>query len=419
MKHILQVLQFEYLTCVKNKAFIITTIIFMASILLLGFIPAIIMIFTGDTSSDGKETPVIAVVSNRYYDDKTLADEFQNIYEDYEIKITNENMDAIKKNVNNETYEFAVVIDDKLSYTFVTKNNSLINTETKLPLINGIIQDMYRMDSFEKFGISSKDTKEILSADISSTTIATGKDQTKNYISTYVMIMLLYIAILMYGHMVSQSIVAEKNTRAMEMLITCAKPAHLMFGKVIGSGLAGLTQLVLILGSTFASMSALSTQTLPPELQEMISFPIQTVIYAIIFFLLGYFIFSFLFGALSSFATRSEDINTLTTPVMLIYIATFIIVIFSINFGSVDTPLMVVCSYIPFTAPMCMLVRATMSDVALYEILISIAIQVITIYLLGILAATIYRIGVLMYGKPPKMGEIIKLLIEDHKTNKK
>ncbi len=418
MKHIFQVFRYEYLTCVKNKAFIITTVIFIALILLLSFVPMIVMsIAKGDDADGEAEIPVIAV-SSSVYDKKDLENNFQKAYENYEIQVTDENTDVIKAKVDDATYDFAIVIKDRLSYTFITKNNSMFSTEGELDTIGDTIKNLYRVSEFEKQGISAKDSEKILNSEVHYETVTTGKDQTKNYLSTYILIMILYMAIIMYGQMVSQSVVSEKNTRAMEMLITCAKPTHLIFGKVFGSGLAGLTQLILITGTSVISVGAISSQSIPDEIKDIISFPVQTVIYALIFFLLGYFIYSFLMGALSSFASRSEDLNTLISPVMLLFVAAFMIVVFSINLDGVDSTLMIVCSYIPFTAPMCMFARVAMSDVAFYEIIISIAVQLISVYLFGLLAGAIYKIGVLMYGNPPKPLEIIKLLITQHKENK-
>ena len=217
--------------------------------------------------------------------------------------------------------------------------------------------------------------------------------------------------------MVSQSVVTEKNTRAMEMLITCAKPTHLMFGKVLGSGLAGLTQLVVIMGTALVSIKTISLKSLPEGMSEMLTMPVSTVIYALIFFITAYFIYAFLLGSLSSLASRSEDLNTLTTPVMMIFVAAFMIVMVSMT-SDINNTLMIVCSYIPFTAPIAMFARIALSDVAFYEIIISIVVQVVSIYLLGMLAAAIYKIGVLMYGKPPKFSEIFKLLREQHRENK-
>ena len=420
MKNIIQVLKFEYLSCVKNKAFIITTVLLIAMILLFSFLPAIIMgiASSSDDGEDIGEKPVIAVSDNAYNDENLIKTEFGKEYEGYDIVITDEEQDTLKNKVDSQDYEFAVIIDTPVQYTYITKNNSM-NIDTFSNPVDDVLSSMYKIKALEEYGIDSQKADEILNIDITCETITTGIDQTQNYISTFILIMVLYMAIIMYSQLVSTSVVTEKNSRAMEMLITCAKPSHLMFGKIIGAGLAGLTQLGLIALTGIASMGTIGSSTMPSELSSFFSFSISTILYALLFFILAFFIYSFLLGALSSLASRTEDLNTLTTPVMLLFIAAFMIVLFSVNYGYVDSTLMQVCSYIPFTAPIAMFARIAMSDVAVWEIILSVAVQLVSIYLLGMLASAIYKMGVLMYGKPPKFSEIIKMLKEQHKQNKK
>ena len=416
MKHILQVLKFEYLNCIKNKAFIITTVIIMILILGISFVPAIILdMKDSETSNDVGNMNIIGIINNAYEDDEIVRNSFEKDYPHSVVQVTKESLEEVKAKVDKSEYTFGVVLNTPISFTYITKNNSIMSEETMY--ITGAVQRIYRSVNFEKLGVDYDRTNAILDVPIVSEVVTTGTDQTKNYFSTYVLVMILYMAIVMYGQMVSQSVVTEKNTRAMEMLITCAKPTHLMFGKVFGSGLAGLTQLVVILGTAFLSVKSISMKSLPEGMSEMLTMPVSTVIYALIFFITAYFIYAFLLGSLSSLASRSEDLNTLTTPVMMIFVAAFMIVMVSMT-SDINNTLMIVCSYIPFTAPIAMFARIALSDVAFYEIIISIAVQVVSIYLLGMLAAAIYKIGVLMYGKPPKFSEIFKLLREQHRENK-
>ncbi len=416
MKHILQVLKFEYLNCIKNKAFIITTVIIMILILGMSFVPAIILdMKDSETSNDVGNMNIIGIINNAYEDDEIVRNSFEKDYPHSVVQVTKESLEEVKAKVDKSEYTFGVVLNTPISFTYITKNNSIMSEETMY--ITGAVQRIYRSVNFEKLGVDYDRTNAIFDVPIVSEVVTTGTDQTRNYFSTYVLVMILYMAIVMYGQMVSQSVVTEKNTRAMEMLITCAKPTHLMFGKVFGSGLAGLTQLVVILGTAFLSVKSISMKSLPEGMSEMLTMPVSTVIYALIFFITAYFIYAFLLGSLSSLASRSEDLNTLTTPVMMIFVAAFMIVMVSMT-SDINNTLMIVCSYIPFTAPIAMFARIALSDVAFYEIIISIAVQIVSIYLLGMLAAAIYKIGVLMYGKPPKFSEIFKLLREQHRENK-
>ena len=416
MKHVWQVFKFEYLGCVKSKSFIISTIFLLAAIVLVTFVPAIVMGIIQSESSTSKdgEKPVIAVVNNAYEKNDELKEAFTAAFAGNEIKFVSDDENTLKNKINSDKYSFAVKLADPLNFVYYSKNNSMIDENGKL--LSDLLTTVYRMDSFEKQGIDREKSAEILGAQMSYTTVATSVDQMQHFWSTYILLIILFSAIIMYGQMVSQSVVSEKNTRAMEMLITCAKPSHLMFGKIFGSGFAGITQLVIILSASLISVNTVGTSTVGEEIAQFINFPISTVLYAVLFFILGYFIYSFLLGALSSLASRSEDLNTLISPVMLTLTAAYSIVLVSANTGSLDSPLMIACSYFPLTAPVAMFVRISMSNVSFVEIIISVVLQLVTIWLLGMLASAIYRIGVLMYGKPPKFGELIKLLKEQRKS---
>ncbi len=115
-----------------------------------------------------------------------------------------------------------------------------------------------------------------------------------------------------------------------------------------------------------------------------------------------------MFGAVGSTASKLEDINTSVMPITLLFIIAFMVVMFSMSSGNVDSILMIVCSYIPFTSPMAMFTRIAMSTVPWYEIVASVAILIASAVGVGVLSAKIYRVGVLLYGTTPKVGSILK-----------
>lgn len=122
-----------------------------------------------------------------------------------------------------------------------------------------------------------------------------------------------------------------------------------------------------------------------------------------------YGIINDMYGALASLASRLEDMNTLVMPVTFMMIISFMVTIFSM-IGNVDSVLMKVVSFIPFTSPMAMFTRIAMGSVSTVEIIISVVILIVTTVGIGYLAAAIYKIGVLMYGKPPKLNELFRAL---------
>jgi len=128
----------------------------------------------------------------------------------------------------------------------------------------------------------------------------------------------------------------------------------------------------------------------------------------LVFFVLGFLIYAFMYGAIGSTVSKLEDINTAVMPITFLFIFAFIVVIFSMSSSDVDNTLMTVCSYIPFTSSMAMFTRICMSTVPLYEVAISIIILIGATVGIGVLSAKIYRVGVLMYGTTPNLKNIFK-----------
>ncbi len=236
-----------------------------------------------------------------------------------------------------------------------------------------------------------------------------GKATQQTYFYTYLLLFLLYMTVMMYGQLVASSVASEKSNRAMEMLITSTRPLNLMFGKVLGSGLAGLTQigLFLLAAAGFYALNRVHWAEIA-FIQSVFDMPPAIIGYTVLFYLLGYFMYAFLYGALGSLASRTEDINTSIMPVILVIMAAMFISIFGML--SPEAGWLAVFSYVPFVAPMAMFVRICMTDVPGWSIALSVALMLLTIYATGSLSSRIYRLGVLMYGKPPRLAELVRLM---------
>ena len=259
-------------------------------------------------------------------------------------------------------------------------------------------------------GLNEEQAQKILTATVESEAEIISTDQSQSFFYTYILMFLLYFAVLVYGQYVAQGVAVEKSSRTMEMLITHADPVSLMFGKILGAGAAGFTQLILILGAAvgFYSINKEYWQD-NMIVNSIFDMPLKLVAFTVLFFSLGFLIYSFMYGALASLASRLEDVSTLTMPVTFVMIFAFMLTIFSM-LSNVDSPLMKVASFFPLTSPMAMFTRIAMGNVPWYQILISVAILIASTVLIGYLAAAIYRIGVLMYGKPPKFNELSRAL---------
>jgi ABC-2 type transport system permease protein len=271
-----------------------------------------------------------------------------------------------------------------------------------------LLRQLYQLNAMVQSGMSAEQAAVIMNTGISGKAESLGKDQAENFLYTYIMIFALYMVILLYGQMVATNVATEKSSRAMEVLITSAKPTSMMFGKVLASCIAGFSQLVLIFGTAILLYHVNGEALSNPIIASIFNIPLELFAYMIVFFVLGFLIYAFLFGAVGSTVSKLEDINTSVMPITFLFVIGFMVVMFSMTGGSIDNTLMRVCSYIPFTSPMAMFTRIAMSTVAWYEIAASIVILIGSTVGIGVLSAKIYRMGVLLYGTPPKIGAILK-----------
>ena len=411
MKQFGKILKFELKGYLRNKIFVGFTIFLVLLIAIVMFIPNIITAFESDGSSDvATNLPTMLV----YAEDENLAlvvqEYFGNTFVDYNVKVAEGSVDELKDDIISGNAECAFVMNSASSYTYYVNNLSMYDSNTEVA--NTVLQEVYRLGAMVQNGLSPEEAGEILSVQIESATETLGKDQMQNFFYTYIMIFALYMVILLYGQMVATNVATEKSSRAMEVLVTSAKPTAMMFGKVLASCIAGFTQLVLVFGTAILLYNVNKEALSNPLIASIFNIPLELFIYLIVFFVLGFLIYAFMFGAVGSTASKLEDINTSVMPITYLFIIAFMVVIFSMTSGTIDNAAMLVCSYIPFTSPMAMFTRICMSTVAWYEIAISISILIASTIGIGILSAKIYRVGVLLYGTPPRIGTILKTVFK-------
>lgn len=411
MKQFGKILKFELQGYIKNKIFIGITIFLVAAIAIAMFIPNIISSFKSDDGEvNTQDLPIMLV----YSDDGRLAEDvkgyFAAAFPNYNVTAVTGSIDEIKNDVIEGNAECAFVMKSASSYTYYVNNLSMYDTNTAIA--DTALQEFYRFKAMTDNGLSSELAGEIMSMRIESDTLTLGKDQMQNYFYTYIMIFALYTVIVLYGQMVATNVATEKSSRAMELLITSAKPTSMMFGKVIASCIAGLAQLILVFGSAILFYNINKTNLTNPIIASIFDMPLELFVYMLVFFVLGFLIYAFLYGAIGSTASKLEDINTSVMPITFLFIIAFMVVMFSLAGGTVDTALMKACSYIPFTSPMAMFTRICMSNVPWYEIFASITILIGSTAVIGIVSAKIYRVGVLMYGNKIKLGSIIKTALK-------
>lgn len=410
MKQFITILKFELKNYLTNKVFVGITVFLAVAIAVVMFFPR--FIGNSDGESDAPVTDELPVMLI-FCDDPALGEPvrsaFAASFADYNVIISEDGEEALKSAVEKGEAECGFALNSLTSYTYYVGNLSMYDMNTSVA--DEVLVSIYRMSAMVQSGVPAESAQEILSVGIEHQTESLGKDQMQNFFYTYIMIFALYIVILLYGQMVATGVATEKSSRAMEVLITSAKPVNMMFGKVIAACLAGLIQLVAVFGSALLCFNLNKSYWGEGGIMASIfDMPVDLFVYMLIFFVLGFFIYAFLYGAIGSTASKLEDINTSVMPITMLFVVGFVVVMTAMASGDVDSPLMVVCSYLPFTSPMAMFTRIAMSTVPFYQILISIIILVVSVIATGVISAKIYRVGVLLYGTKPKLGAILKAI---------
>ncbi len=421
MKQFGKIFSFELTYYLKNKIFVGVTVFLVLLIAVVMFFPRISQLFStqegGDAESDGEtslgdtlldsDLPVMLVKAEDDRQSALTKDVFSEAFGDYAVTATTDTVEEIKEKIRAGEVECAFVLTGATAYTYYVDNLSMYDMNTAVA--DEVLQQLYQLNAMVGSGMTPEQAGAVMAVQIDSTIERLGADQMQNFFYTYIMIFALYMVILLYGQMVATNVATEKSSRAMEVLITSAKPTAMMFGKVLASCLAGLLQLVAVFGSALLFFNLNRSYWGENEIiNSIFDMPPELLGYMLVFFVLGFLVYAFMFGAVGSTASKLEDINTSVMPITLLFVVGFMVVVFSLAEGNVDSTLMTVCSYLPFTSPMAMFTRIAMSTVPWYEIAISIAILAGSVAGIGVVSAKIYRVGVLLYGTTPKLGAILK-----------
>lgn len=414
MKQFFTIFKHELSQYFKNKIFVITTLILILAVSGFLFAPRIGEIINKSKnaeSSEEKKSEVLVKSDNANLE--KLLPAIAASFPQQNVKITNDSVDEIKKQIKEQSVEFAFVLSSDLkSYTYLANVSAL--QDPNLNTMDNLLKTLYSHAYLKKHGLNDTQIAEVQNPNITHTIESISEDGTKNFWYAYVMVFVLYMVIMMFGQKVAMSVVTEKTSRAMEVLITSASPVALMFGKILASSVAGIFQITAIFGSAFISYninkSYFETNAV---INTLFNFPASLVGYLLIFFLLGFLIYSFLFGAMASTVSKIEDLSSVVMLIQIIFVAGFVVSTNAMTSGDVNSELMKGLSLFPLTSPMAMFTRIAMSEVPGLEILLSVAFLILATILIGYIAAKIYRVGVLMYGTRPTFAKIIKAIREN------
>ncbi|WP_062049904.1 ABC transporter permease [Bacillus sp. JCM 19034] len=410
------VLSHTYLSRVKSKSFIFTTAIFLLFILAFVNIESIINLFTG---SDDEE--VVAVLDESDYLYEVLVEGISQVDEDATIELFEGNLEEAEEAVLAGDYEgiLQLFLDENGLPVATYHTEQLSNTTLQFQL-EGQLQQMKVAIATSQAGIDQDILEQIyapvhfdtvlIESEGSDSTLKSEEEMAGAIGLVTVILVLLYIAVITYGSMIATDIANEKSSRVMEVLISSSSPVSQMFAKIIGIAMLGLTQfsVVILFGFILIQQKQNAASGSFFDGLGLTNVPTSTYLYAILFFLLGYLLYATIAAMLGSIVSRSEDVQQLMVPFIMLIAIAYVIAMVGMNMP--ESTLVTVSSFIPFFAPMLMFLRVGMLEIPLWEVGLSIGIMVATIAILAIIGARVYRGGVLMYGPSSSLKDFKRAL---------
>ena len=417
MKQFFNVLSFELSNYFKNKGYMITTILF-SIILVIGLslpsffdmsklIPQLAPISSEDPSSsvtpdevidENKANYVIVDNNNILPDLNTLETAFTN------SSWTKVNTTAEAENIIKAgDAEAGFILESLNKYSYLVDNSGF--TDTNQMIFENLLSSLNQQTYAIEHNLDINDLHSVIYPSFESDVTILGKDSANNFFYVYIFIFAMYMMILLYGQLIAVSVTSEKSNRAIEVLVTSASSNSLIFGKVIAAALASFLQVGIILASGMITYS-LNSKAWNGILDGVFKVPSNILLTFILFGAIGYLFYSFIFGALGSLVSKTEDISSSIGPITMIFVIVFFISMFGLT--NSDSLLIKIASFIPFSSSMTMLIRVAMGTVSNLEIIISFIILLISTILTALGAAKIYRLGTLMYGNPIKLRNALK-----------
>ncbi len=439
----------EYLTRVKKKSFLLTTFLVPVLFAAMCILPSVIMFMAKDTDKK------VAVIDQSGIVMPYLVDTDAVDYEDY----STEPVDSMKLRFDELGLDALVVVSPldsvQRSVTVASYSAKPLSMELKEGVqskVNDAVED-YRLALYEIGDL--KQIMEDVKSDISMSTYTLDESGEEKITSSevYMIISMLlsiiiYMFIAMFSGMVMQSVIEEKSSRVVEVLVSSVKATELMFGKIIGVACVALTQfflwiiltLVLVGGfSAFVGFDSLMGD--PAQTEQMMEMAqmqmggvdmaemtetmaeeegmgavlstlkdidwVQMILAFIVYFALGYLLYASFFAAIGSAVENEADTNQLQMPVTVPLLLAFFIAIYAFN--APDSPIVWWGSMIPFTSPIVMLARIPFG-VPMWELVLSIVLLLATFAACGWASAKIYKIGILMFGKKTTFKDLWKWL---------
>ena len=405
MRNLMIVIKFTMKDMIKKKAFIISTILLLLLIIVGFCIPKIIKSIQGEDTKDK-----IAIIDNANIFEGNIEILKQANLEDYDLKLEKYSFEEIKKKIEDKEIDSAIILEkekDTLKLRYIVENTRWID---RVPDdLMTAISSMYANMQISKLGLTEAQLRA-LNPNFETSVEQTEEEKVNEGNITVMMIssLILYMAIILFAAQVAMSVTTEKTSRIIETLVTSTDPKTIVLGKTIGIGFVGLMQVLLLATTAVICANIFLDKELLKMLLDLSNFSVKSGLITIIYFILGYFIYSLVYALTGSMASKPEDIQSANGPVSLIAGISFYLGYFSILINP-TSGISTFAAIFPFSSPFCMPARVMNGLASTTEIVFSIALLFAVVLVIAKIAIKVYSSAILNYGARLSIKDAMKM----------
>lgn len=401
MKDLFTVMKFTMKDMVKRKSFIISTIIFLVMIIVGFNVPKILKSIKGEDTVDKL---LIVDESNVF---EGALESLKKLDTGYEIEIANLKYDEVKEKIQSEEIESAIFVEkqeENIKIKYIVKDATMME-EVPEDIIS-TINTLYTNIQISKLGLTEEQLKSI-TPNFEFSLEQTDEKANGNVFAMMLLSIVLFYAIYFCAYQVSSSITTEKTSKIIETLVTSTSPKTIVLGKIIGIGIVGLLQMILLVGTALISAKVFLEPGMIEQVLDMSAITPYLGIVTIIYFILGYFAYALLYALTGSTVSKPEDIQSANGPVAMLAVIGFYLSYFTMM--NPTSEMNIFASLFPISSPFCMPFRIMMGLAKPTDVLISISILIVTILVIAKVTIKIYSNAILNYGTKMSLKDIIKV----------
>jgi ABC-2 type transport system permease protein len=413
------VIRREFVTKVTNKWFLIATILGPVLMGVAIFLPAYLLIRSAGVRVVTVVDASSAQVGRRIADALDAAPMINARLLGSDLAALDRVADSLAGEVGRKAINgFLLVTDGTVTDGAVEYRGSNVSSQTDMAMLQRYVEQAVLTERLERVGVNPQLVAEArIPVALKTINIRGGKTTAQSgkaaFFLAYVMWFVLYIALIVYGQLVAGAVVEEKSSRIIEVLVSSLRPFQLLAGKVIGVGAVGLFQLVIwaVIAKILIDNQAFFLHLFGIQLPGGQAFglptvPLATVAILLLYFVLGFFLYASMFAAIGAMSSSEADVRQAQQPVVMLIVIPALLAFAALN--DPEGSVALILTLVPFSSPIAMPIRWSVSAVPLGELAASVGLLLVTMLGVTWVAGRIYRVGILMYGKRPGFREMLR-----------